>query len=349
MNIKNYLKKNAPKIDDLIKNLIPRKIDKKSMEHMAGKARYAYDLDTLTKSLSEPIWDFLDRGGKRWRPTLMLLMIEAFGGDKEKHKDFATIVELVHEGTIMVDDIEDDSDLRRGKKAIHKIFGNDIAINTGNAMYFLPSVIIKKSDFSEKKKNDLYETYLQEMINVSIGQALDIQWHKEETIPSEKEYLQMCAFKTGCLARMATKMGALLADASEEKVKKVGKWAEAVGIGFQIQDDILNIAPTEKWGKDTSDDINEGKKTLLVIKALEELNKKDSEKLKKILSKHTENEKEIKKAIGLIKKTNAINYCKKIAEDMVKKAWKKLEPELQEGKAKNLIKKFSMFLVDRDI
>ncbi|NIV44480.1 MAG: polyprenyl synthetase family protein, partial [Gammaproteobacteria bacterium] len=97
------------------------------------------------QAIAQPMWDFLERGGKRWRPALFLLVIEALGEDSEKFLDFAIIPEVIHNGTIMVDDVEDDSTFRRGKPCTHRIFGIDIAVNTGNAMYFLPLLTLIKN------------------------------------------------------------------------------------------------------------------------------------------------------------------------------------------------------------
>ncbi|HLD63058.1 MAG TPA: polyprenyl synthetase family protein, partial [Candidatus Norongarragalinales archaeon] len=153
--IEKILLQYKPLINKAIAKSIPREFKGKELERIAGKPAYAYDEHSLTKSIATPIWDLLDRGGKRLRPALTLLVIEAFGRNPREYLDFAAISELVHNGTLMVDDIEDNSDFRRGKQCIHKTYGNDIAINAGNAMYFLPLKIIMQSRLPEKTKNAL--------------------------------------------------------------------------------------------------------------------------------------------------------------------------------------------------
>ncbi len=354
MDIMKVLKKMSPEIDRAIEKYIPRKYDKKSMEFTLGRPSYKYNVDAPNKAIAEPVWNLLDRGGKRWRPAMMLMVCEAFTGEWKKFVDFAVIPEVIHNGTLLVDDLEDGSELRRGKPAVHKIFGEDIAINAGNAMYFLPLLALmeNRSRLDKDRLIIAYEIYTQEMINVSFGQAMDIAWHKgianADTI-SEEEYLQMCAYKTGTLARMAAKLGALVGGADEAAIEKIGRLAESIGVAFQIQDDILNIAPSEGWGKETGEDITEGKRTLLVIHALKKANEKERRKLLEILRKHTKNRKEIEEAIGIIKKYDSISYAKKVAREMVVNAWKDADKILPNGKGKEKLRLLSDFCIEREI
>ena len=351
--IKTFLEKQKPKIDAEIEKLLNRKWSKKEIERFVGKIEYEIDEKGAQNSLLIPIWDLLDRGGKRWRPALMLSIAKSFGANEEQILPFTPIPELIHNGTLMVDDIEDRSELRRGKKAIHLIYGEDVAINTGNAMYYLPLVIIKEKEgeIGEKKAKKLYEVYVEEMIKLAFGQGLDIWWHNKEHGEkiSENEYLQMTAFKTGTLARMAAKFGAILGGANDGEIKKIGKFAESIGVAFQIQDDVLNIAPSKEWGKSIGDDITEGKITLIVIKALEELDEKKGKQLMQILSEHTRDKKKIETAISLIKETQAVEYAKNKTKELVKSAWRDVEKILPEGENKKTLEAFANYLIEREI
>ena len=225
-DIKRFLEEKKDLIDKTLHEFIPEKMSNDYIEFAFGKARYAYDIETLEKSLSEPVWDFLNRGGKRIRPALFLLFTEALHGDIEKVKDFVAIPELIHNGTLICDDVEDLGELRRGKPCTHKIFGVDVAINTGNFLYFIPLIVIKTNSdkFSSETLKRVYDIYAQEMINVSVGQAMDIWWHKgnSENI-TEEQYMQMCIYKTGTLMRMAAKLAVVLSGGSEEQIEKTGK------------------------------------------------------------------------------------------------------------------------------
>ena len=343
-------------IDKIIEKYIPRKVNQEWLEFVFGKSSYQYTPKAAQESLINPVWDFLDRGGKRWRPTLFLLIVEAVGGDAKKLRDFAIIPELIHNGSLIVDDIEDEGELRRGKLCLHKIFGIDIAVNVGNFMYFLPLIVFKKHKHKFKPEILLsaYEIYVQEMINIHLGQGTDIFWHKgnAENV-NEKEYFQMCSFKTGCLSRMAAKLAVVLSEKNGEMAEKIGKVAEAIGIAFQIQDDILDIVlkekEREKFGKSFGNDIKEGKRSLVVIHALKNANNKDRQKLLGILNKHTEDLNEIKQAVEIINKYNSVEYAKNVAKKIIQDAWKQADKLLPESKAKERLSEFVNYLIERNV
>ncbi len=354
VDIEKLLEQKSKEIDSIIEKWVPKSYDNKTLESMFGKARYSYSANAANKALSEPIWDLLSRGGKRWRPALMMLICEALGGDPAKHKDWVAIPELVHNGTLMVDDVEDGSELRRGKPCVHKTYGVDIAVNAGNAMYYLPLQVMLQSNLPADVLLKAHQIYTQEMINISLGQGMDIAWHKgiaDADSISEQEYLQMCAYKTGTLARMAAKLGALLANASDDTIEKMGEFAEAVGVGFQIQDDVLNLTATSGKNHFTKDyigeDIHEGKRTLIVIHALSKASPADKARLLEILKMHTWDRALIDEAIEMMKKYGAIDYARKRSQEIVQSAWQKAEQLMQKGTAKDTLKAFVEFMVLR--
>jgi len=351
-NIILVLEKYAKLVNETIEKHIPRRLNEETIKNFCGKSRFQWDLDALNRTICEPFWDLLDRGGKRWRPALLLIVYEALGGNSKDVIDFAIIPEVIHNGTLIVDDVEDDSEFRRGKPCIHRIYGTDIAINVGNTLYYLPLItIIKDNKLDVKTKIKIYETYIQEMIKLSFGQAMDIAWHKGlSRNVSEEQYMQMCALKTGTLARMAAKIGAILAGAEDEIVEKIGRFAEAIGVAFQIQDDILNIIGEEsKYGKEIGGDITEGKRTLMVIYTLRKASPPDRDRLLEILDMHTRNKRLISEAISIMKKYDAINYAKKVSRRLVEEAWNEIDKILPESEAKNALRALAEFLIERDL
>ena len=354
--IVDYLEKLKPEIDGMIEKYLPKKVTKKWLNFTFGKPRYIFSKKAVEESLIKPIWNFISRGGKRWRPILFLLVTEAVGGNIEKVKDFVVIPELAHEGSIIEDDIEDQSELRRGKPCLHRIFGEDIALNAGNFLYFLPllALIKNRKKFKPEILVKAYETYIQEMINIHLGQGTDIFWHKGKVKKiDEKEYLQMCAFKTGCLSRMAAKLAVVLLKGDEKLAKVVGRVAETVGVAFQIQDDILDISlagkEREKFGKSFGNDIKEGKRTLMVINTLKKATKKDKKRLIEILNKHTDDLEERKEAIEIIKKYDSIEYAKGVAKKIMREAWEGADRVLKPSLAKKRLKEFVNYLIERQI
>jgi len=256
----------------------------------------------------------------------------------------------------MIDDIEDSSELRRGKPCTYRMFGTDIAINAGNAMYFLPilSVIENKDKVTPERKNRLYEIFIQEMVNLSFGQAMDIAWHRgianADNI-TEENYLQMCAYKTGTLARMAARMAAVLAGAGEDLTEKLGRFAEAIGIAFQMQDDVLDLTSGEFAEKKGARgmDITEGKRTLIVIHALEKATAKNKKRLIEILNIHTNDQKLRDEAIDIIKNHSSIEYTKQYAKKLVKKSWSEVDRLLPTSDAKEKLRAFAVYLIERKI
>ncbi len=354
LEIEQYLKEKKPLIDREMEKIIPRKISAQWLEKVLGKAKYAYDPETLTKSISAPIWDFLDRGGKRWRPALTLLACEAVGGKEKEAMPFTPIPELVHNGTIMHDDCQDDSKERRGKPCTHLIYGMDIAINTGSIMYFLPMAIFytNSQKLPEKKVRQVYDMYIQEMMRVSIGQATDIYWHKGQKAEiTEQQYLQMCLCKTGVLARFAAKLGAIIGNADSNRAEALAGFGESLGIGFQIQDDILELIGKEfaKGKGGIGGDIHEGKRTLMVIHTLQKASENDRKRLAEILNSHPTKQETINEAIEIIRKNGSIEYAKEKAENIVEEAWNSIDKKLPQSNAKNLLKELADYSVGRKI
>lgn len=352
-DISDFLEDKKTLIDSKIREHLPEKMDKDYLERILGKTRYDYDIESINKSLAEPVWDLLNRGGKRWRPALFLLITEALGGDVGKVSDFVILPEVVHNGTLMVDDVEDLSELRRGKPCTHKIYGTDVAINTGNFMYYIPLAILlnNRGRFGADTLIRVYEIYSREMIAVSIGQGLDIWWHKGKAGKiTEKQYLQMCSFKTGTLARMAAKLAVALSGGTKEQEEKIGEFAESIGVGFQIQDDILSASGGRfQENKGYGDDITEGKRTLMVIYTLQKAGKQDAERLSHILDMHTKDSGLIREAIDILHKYGSVDYARKVAREMVSDAWKDIDPIIPESGAKKKLKAFADFLIERDI
>jgi len=356
MEIHDLLKEYIIQIDKTIEKYIPRFFSEDAILFKFIPPRYAHNLIAINKSITDPIWEFLDRGGKRWRAALFLIICEALGKNPWDYIDFAIIPEIIHNGTLIVDDIEDSSEYRRGKPSTYKVYGLDIATNAGNAMYFLPllPLIENQRNFSSATLSKIYEIYLKEMISLSLGQGVDLAWHKDLVNSdrlTEKQYLQMCAFKTGTLARMAAKMAAVLADADDELVEKLGRFAESIGIAFQIQDDVLDLTSSDftrqKGG--FGQDITEGKKTLIVLRTLSIAEFEDKERLLHILKLHTPDPTLKEETLSLFQKYHSIEYAKQFARRILDESWKEVDHALPDSDSKKKLKYFSNFLIERNI
>jgi len=251
-------------VEGALGRVFPAQTDLAWARLVAGQADLPLKPETLDR-INAPGWELLARGGKRWRPLVMILSHELLGGRHPGIVDLSTLVELPHNGSLIVDDIEDKAEERRGGPAIHLVHGVDMAVNTGNFLYFEPTYLIERSGLDEGLQYRMMKYYLRVMRRLHFGQGLDIVWHNDHgTLPQTDEYLQMCRFKTGALSRLAAELGAAAAGADEAAIEAVGSLWEDIGVGFQILDDVKNLV-TGNPGKLRGDDIVEGKKSLPVL------------------------------------------------------------------------------------
>ncbi|MEM3398445.1 MAG: polyprenyl synthetase family protein [Nitrososphaerota archaeon] len=349
-NILNFLEDYGKRITAEIERLVPRRIDEEGISKFLGEPFFKYEPKSINVSILDPFWDLIDRGGKRWRPALTIIIYEALGGKMEDILPLTVIPEIIHNGTLVVDDVEDESDYRRGKPCIHKIYGVDIAINMGNTMYFLPLLALSKVNISDDKKLRILEEYVKTMMELSFGQAMDIAWHRGLVDDvTEEQYMQMTLLKTGALARFSAKIACIVAEASRKVEEKISRFSESLAVAFQIQDDVLNIAGEEsKYGKEIGGDIREGKRTLLVVYALRNLPLEKAERLRRILKMRTNDNRLIREAIELLKESGAIEYARKTCIELVSRSWNELNEVLPESPAKEKLKALSDFLITRE-
>jgi octaprenyl-diphosphate synthase len=203
---------------------------------------------------------------------LTALICESLGGD-DGALPLVSLVELPHNASLIHDDIEDNSDERRGKPAAHILYGTDTAINAGSFLYFLPLPCVEAWDAPLELKNGVYRLWGEHMRRLHLGQAIDISWHRDHaSLPGLEDYDLMCRLKTGSLARFAAILGVYGAAGSggirageiDQWAGTLGDAAEKLGVGFQILDDVKNLT-TGNPGKKRGDDIVEGKKSLPVL------------------------------------------------------------------------------------
>jgi octaprenyl-diphosphate synthase len=226
----------------------------------------------LLESLILPCRDLLSRGGKRWRPLLTILICEALGGG-DAALPLTPLAEFCHNASLIHDDIEDNSERRRGKPAVHLLYGTDTAINSGSFFYFLPLSCIDAWDASGESKEQIRAVWGEYLRRLHLGQAMDIHWHRNfNSLPNIGEYYTMCGLKTGCMARLAAILGVLAAlptprfawSPIQQAAEHLGQAAERLGVGFQILDDVKNLSAGLP-GKKRGDDVVEGKKSLPVL------------------------------------------------------------------------------------
>ena len=324
-------------------------IERATLEVLPSKEPYK-ELYSIQK-------DYPLRGGKRFRPALLLLCAEWFGASYEDALPSAVALELFHNFALIHDDIEDSSLFRRGKPTLHHLHGIPLAINAGDSLFGMVYEILltNRARFGDQKALDIIGLFNQVFRATFEGQAYDIGWVANNYFPSREEYFEMIRRKTGVYSgRGPCQLGALIADAPPDILEKVGDFGEALGIGFQIKDDLLNLeedaGESKEYGKERGGDIREGKRTLITIHMLENLDQKESEKLKAILLKPAE--KTLDDEVDwVIEKAHQLGSLSSISNEFF--CWKKRTTSIldffQDNDTKNILKDLVDFLMIRRI
>jgi len=217
--------------------------------------------------LYEPIAYVLEGGGKRVRPTVLLLVAEAFGTPVDRALPAALAVEVFHNFTLVHDDIMDEADERRGRPTVHVKWDLGTAILAGDMMMGLSYDLLGQVEGASQEA--LYDVYHPMVEQLCRGQALDAAFEDEADV-SVAAYLDMIDGKTAALLSTAFELGALVGGAPAPERKQLREAGRRVGRAFQIQDDLLDLtAEGEEWGKAVGGDLVTGKKTFLTLRALE--------------------------------------------------------------------------------
>jgi len=298
------------------------------------------------KEFYSSVWELLDRGGKRFRPAFTFLACECVGGRKEEAVAAAASVELLHNMTLVHDDIEDESELRRGKPTIHRMYGVPTAINVGDAMLIKVFEIANSSKIPQERCHRLVSQIAKRAYDITWGQALEFSmWKRKEFI--EDEVIQLLRYKTGALTRLAVEAGAVSGGATEEQLQALGEFGETVGISFQIVDDILNVeGDVKEYGKEIGGDIREGKKTVMAAHLLTAAKPADKRVFTRLLGKKSITKVEIRKVIALYEKYASITYAKSQADAYLKKSKEALN-KLPASDPRNNLSTVAEFLVSR--
>ena len=223
--------------------------------------------------LYSPIIYSMSGGGKRIRPTLLLLACEAYGGNVQDALPAAAAVEMFHNFTLLHDDIMDNAEIRRGKPSVYAKWGENVAILSGDAMMIYSYHLLKR--VPESKLSRIMEIFTPMALQVCEGQQYDMDFENCAKV-SVVEYMRMIELKTSVLLAGSAMIGAVLGDASVEECRKIYRYALELGLAFQLQDDLLDSYGTEEeLGKKIGGDILEGKKTYLMLQAMSRATEED--------------------------------------------------------------------------
>ncbi|MFH2106230.1 MAG: polyprenyl synthetase family protein [Candidatus Micrarchaeota archaeon] len=320
---------------------------KKDLERLESEIEKS--LPSKPEKVYEMLVPYIRRGGKRIRPVLSILTCLAFGGASKDVLKPALIIELFHNFTLIHDDIEDNSLMRRGEPTLHIIYGVPIALNSGDALYTAIWQNIVDLSLPANEFLELQKMYVSTFRGVVEGQGIELSWYNDCRFDiSEEDYFSMITGKTACLIGLSCKVGAFVAKCDKKMQDNMKKFGEYLGIAFQIQDDVLNlVGDVKKYKKEIGGDITEGKRTLMVIHALKRANASDKEFLVSCLKNHEVDEKNIKKCIDVLVKHRSIEYAKEKAVMFVKKARDCLD-SVPESVFREELGKMCEFIVSRE-
>jgi len=249
-------------------------------------------------------------GGKRLRPVLSMLCCEAVSGSHIDVIPFAIGVELVHNFSLVHDDIMDQSNLRRNMPTVHLEYGEPTAIIAGDLLFAKAFESLESYPNDMKGFRKLYNLLIRSVIEVCEGQQFDMNF-EHRLLVSEEEYLNMIKMKTAALFRISSEGGALAGVAKEEVQYQFSLYGTSLGLAFQIHDDFLDMNSTEETlGKDIGNDIRNGKKTLIAVHAFTHAEGEHRRKLKQIFGKATATDDEIQQVHEVFQKLGSIDYAK---------------------------------------
>lgn len=296
-------------------------------------------------ALYDPCEYFLGLGGKRIRPVCCLMGNELFGDMHPDVWNVAMAIELFHNFTLIHDDIMDKSDLRRGKVTVHKKYGEETAVLSGDVMLIIAYTYLNKIDTSL-----LYQTmtlFNKTATEVCEGQQHDMDFEKRDDVLLS-EYIEMITLKTSVLLAASLSMGAFLAGASNDSCNKIYEFGKNLGIGFQVQDDYLDAyGNPDKFGKVLGGDIRRNKKTFLMLYALENANATQKGELDRLMQ--TDSEDKVQKVLEIFDEVGVKEWAQNLKQQYSDKALQALDTIAVNDTRKEPLRDLTFQLLSRDV
>ena len=307
-----------------------------------------FTTDKEPNNLYQPINYILKLGGKRLRPVLTLMTAEVFGSNINEAMDAALSVEVFHNFSLVHDDIMDDAPLRRGKETVHEKWDLNTGILSGDAMLILAYQLFE--NYEPKTFQALAKLFSKTALEVCEGQQYDIDFETRNDV-AIPEYLKMIEYKTAVLVGAAMKMGAIVAEASNENQDAIYDFGRYLGIAFQLQDDYLDaFGNPETFGKQVGGDILENKKTYLYLKTLELGTETEKVNLIEFMNSDTlSNDAKVKQVKTVFKTSGAAEATQLAVKGYTNKAFEMLKTlNISEDK-KQLLRAFGEQLMNRNV
>jgi len=312
---------------------------------LVNRALAALPFDRKPEGLYAPVKYELSLGGKRIRPVLMLMAYELYRDDVESILPTALGLEMYHNYTLLHDDVMDRAEMRRGKPTVHKVWNENTAILSGDAMLVLAYQLMGQA--KTKYLKAVLDLFTETALEIGEGQQYDMEFEQRMDV-REEEYIEMIRLKTSVLLACAVKMGAMQAGASETDLKNLYAFGENVGLAFQLQDDLLDVYGDPKtFGKKIGGDILEGKKTYMLINAFRLANTEQREVLGHWLSTASDDASKIAAVTELYNQIGIRQLAEKKIKHYFDVAFASLEAVQLPAQRKEPLRTLALSLFDR--
>ncbi len=279
------------------------------------------------KKLYDAAGHLIVHGGKRLRPYMVIRSCQILGGRVSNAILAASAVEMIHNFTLVHDDIMDNDDMRHGVPTVHKKFGMPIAILAGDVLFSKAFQIITESKLSVNATIKLVSRLSKACVDVCEGQLLDVKMAEEKKIPTQAEYITMIGKKTAALFDVSCAMGAICATNKSNDISNLSSFGRNLGIAFQITDDLIGVMGDPKvTKKPVGNDLREGKKSLPILMAIKSAKGKNKKIILKAFGNSKATRNELNKAVGVIRslgieenvRKQALKYAEKAEKSLVK-------------------------------
>jgi geranylgeranyl diphosphate synthase type II len=338
--LQEEMKRVKAKVDDMILSQLLPKTDK------IREVRLLYAM----------MRDYPSRPAKGMRPFLCVTTCRATGGQEDDALITAACIELFQNWILIHDDIEDGSELRRGEPALHRKYSEALALNAGDALHARTweSLLKNEAALGPNRTLDVMKEFSRMVNETTEGQHMELGWviGKRWDL-GERDYYEMCTRKTSWYTVASPcRLGAMVAGAKADLLNRLKDFGIKLGIAFQIQDDTLNlIGDQRKYGKARSDDILEGKRTLILLHLLSVASKGESEKVTTIMNKPRDGKSDfdVSFVLSMIDRYDAVGFARKKANELMKEATAILgEIDWKDDQAAGMLTSFARFAVERD-
>lgn len=291
----------------------------------------------------------IEHGGKRLRPYMVVKSCEILGGTMKQALTAAASVEMIHNFTLVHDDIMDNDEMRHGVPTVHTKFGIPVGILAGDVLFSKAfEIISSESKMPSQVSMKLVSNLSKACVDVCEGQMLDIMMAQSQKIPTESQYIQMIEKKTAALFEVSCAMGAICADTKRKDVTNLSSFGKNLGVAFQIVDDLIGVTGDSKiTKKPVGNDIREGKKSLPILLAINSANKQDKQIMLDAFGNASASKNEIDAAVRAIRTMGIENKVRKKAMQYSNAAKKSLSE--YDGSAKKELVSLLEFVVERSL